>query len=73
MEAFSSYIFLHHYYQQLVFDNKEFIVFGVLLLVGSWCDKVWIARELEKGCEVLEFCVRESYLTWEIYFLGEFL
>ena len=34
-------------------------MFGVLLLVGSWCDKVWIARELEKGCEVLEFCVRE--------------
>ena len=46
---------------------------GVLLLVSSWCDKVWIARELEKGCEVLEFCVRESYLTWEIYFLGECL
>ena len=35
-------------------------MFGVLLLVGSWCDKVWIARELEKGCEVLEFlCERE--------------
>ena len=36
----------------------------VLLLVGSWCDKCGIARELKEGCEVL--------LVWErVFVLGD--
>ena len=50
-------------------DSVEFIVLGLLLLVGSWCDKCVFARgSLRKVVSIA--CVRESFCVGRIYLQG---
>jgi len=50
----------------IVFDRVEFIVFLVLLLIGSWCDKCGLLESLRK-------VVKSCCLVWEreLFVLGD--